>query len=236
MQMPIKPTPHFPNGAYLKDVVYGANDGIITTFAIVSGVAGAGLEATVVILLGIANLLADGFSMAASNYLGTKSEREFMDRERKIEQKEFADAPHEEIEEMGGILRKKGYSETDINALLPLVFKNQDFWVDIMLQEELGVSLGDNADNPARSAAATFFAFVIAGFVPLIPYLFIDAGENVFNFAIVFTAVTLFVVGALRSRFTGRNWLIAGSEMLIVGGIAASIAYAVGHVAQSIIS
>lgn len=230
-----KQTPHVSGGAYLKDAVYGANDGIITTFAVVSGVAGAGLDVSVVILLGLANLLADGFSMAASNYLGTKSEREFVDRERQAEQKEFDDAPHEEIEEMGDILRKKGYSDEDVEMLLPIFFKNQDFWMDIMLKEELGIALGNGADSSTRSAFTTFLSFALAGFVPLVPYLIIDAGESVFTLAIIFTAATLFVVGALRSRFTGRNWFVAGLEMLVVGGIAASIAYFVGDIASRLV-
>ncbi|PJE64826.1 MAG: hypothetical protein COU90_01005 [Candidatus Ryanbacteria bacterium CG10_big_fil_rev_8_21_14_0_10_43_42] len=226
---------HAWNGVYIKDIVYGANDGIITTFAVVAGVAGAGLDATVVLLLGLASLIADGFSMAASNYLGSKSEKHFTLRERRVEEMEFKADPHWEYTEMEGILKKKGYTSEDIAVLSPLLFKSKDFWIDIMLQEELGVSPVDEGGHPIKNGAATFSAFVIAGVIPLTPYLFISGTYDTFSTAIIFTAITLFVVGALRSRFTGNSWVLEGFEMLFVGGIAAVIAYGIGYVISSIV-
>ncbi len=226
--------PHQRGGAYLKDLVYGANDGIITTFAIVAGVAGARLEVSIVLLLGIANLLADGFSMAASNYLGTKSEHAFSARERKTEEQEYHAMPEEEMAEMHGILRKKGYSKEDSFTLGELLRKNKEFWLDIKLKEQLGIDTPNGDESPKRAALATFGAFVGAGVVPLVPYLFASGREGVFALAIVFTATILFVVGALRARFTGRSWYIDGLEMLFVGGVAAAIAYGVGFFVSAI--
>lgn len=219
---------HRLGGAYLKDLVYGANDGIITTFAIVAGVAGAGLEPQVVVLLGIASLLADGFSMATSNYLGTKSEHEFTLRERGTEEQEYRELHEEELAEMRGILSKKGYSPQDASALTGLLAKNKEFWLDIKVREELGLENPDGNDSPAKAGVATFAAFVAVGSVPLFPYLFMPNGQDIFLLAVGFTAVVLFVVGVARTRFTGRHWLVAGTEMLFVGGVAASIAYGVG--------
>lgn len=218
---------HPTGGAYLKDVVYGANDGIITTFAIVAGVAGAGLESSVVILLGLANLLADGFSMAASNYLGSKSERDYAMRERRTEEMELHHEREEEFAEMHGFLRRKGYTKKDSDELVPLLSKNKEFWLDIMTREELGISPPDSIGKPVHSATATFFAFVLSGMVPLAPYFFVANG-TVFGIASIATASILFIVGASRSLFTGQRWHAAGIEMLFVGGIASIIAYSVG--------
>lgn len=226
---------HKTGGAYLKDLVYGANDGIITTFAIVAGVAGAGLETKIVLLLGVANLLADGFSMAASNYLGTKSEREFGERERNTEEREYKELFSEELNEMHGILRKKGYTQEEAVVLSNLLAKNKEFWLDIKVHEELGLESSNGDENPSKAALATFGAFVAAGSAPLFPYLFIPNGQDIFLLAIVFTAIILFAVGAGRTRFTGRHWFTAGAEMLFVGGVAASIAYGVGFFVSAFI-
>lgn len=155
---------------YIGDLVYGANDGIITTFAIVAGVAGANLSPGVVIILGISNVLADGFSMAASNYLARKSEKDYLDN----------------------------------------IGKEQE-----------------NINNPLKNAVATFMAFILAGLVPLLPYVF-GIKENVFSYAILFTGLILFTVGSLRAKITGANWFKAGTEMLFVGALAASVAYFIG--------
>ncbi len=228
MQHPQGIKHHRTNGAYIKDVVYGANDGIITTFAVVAGVAGANLDHTVVILLGLASLLADGFSMAGSNYLGSKSERDYALRERRTEEQELHEAPEVEYAEMHGFLRRKGYTKKDTETLLPLLSKNKEFWLDVMMQEELGIAPPDINGNPIRAAFATFVAFIAAGIVPLIPYLFAANGD-VFAVAALFTAIILFVVGALRSLFTDQRWYLAGLEMFGIGGVAAVIAYGVGY-------
>lgn len=158
---------------YVKDVVYAANDGIITTFAVVAGVAGAELSSSIVLILGLANLFADGFSMATSNYLGTKSEQEY--------------------------LKINGNKN-----------ETQEF-----------------NSNPTMSAVLTFFAFVAAGFLPLLPYVFLRS-DSVLLISVASTAFALFMVGALRTIYTGQRWIWSGIEMLLVGGVAATIAYGVG--------
>lgn len=224
---------HQRGGAYLKDMVYGANDGIITTFAIIAGVVGAALPPVVVVLLGIANVLADGFSMALSNYLGTKSERDFFKRERRIEQWEVVHIPEEERAEIRAILAKKGYVGDDLERLTDLIIQNEDFWVDFMMHEELRLSsYGDR--KPSTHALATFFAFIAAGILPIMPYIFLN-GNLAFRLAIFVTAAALFLVGASRSFFTGMRWTRAGFEMLLVGGAAATIAFSVGFFVHRLI-
>ena len=222
-------------GRHIKDIVYGANDGIITTFAIVAGVAGAGLHTSAIILLGVANLLADGFSMAASNYLGSKSEKDFMDFERDDAEKEIANNASEEKEELLTLLREHGYSDTDAKALGNLIFKNKSFFTDLMMQEELSV-LPHNKSHISSGALLTFIAFVVVGFVPIAPFLILNDVQNLFLYSIIATAVTLFIVGSMRSIITKRSLFFSGLEMLVVGGIAASIAYGVGAVLKNFIS
>lgn len=162
---------------HIGDLVFGANDGIVTTFAVVSGVTGAELSARVAIILGIANLLADGFAMGAGNYLGMRSEQQ--------------------IQHSQGIVR-----EGQAHAL--------------------------------GHAAAIFLAFNAAGVVPLLPFFFI-AGDHVFLASSVATGLTLFVVGSLRTLVTRARWFISGLEMLVVGSLAAGVAYLVGYLLRQLI-
>jgi len=219
---------------YLKDVVYGANDGIITTFAVAAGVAGASLSPLIVLLLGFANLLADGFSMAASNYLGGKSELDISKEKEKSEAQQIKTRPAEEKGEIREILKEKGYAGEDIEKLVILISKNEGFWIDLMLHEELKIVPAKEAPSPQKTALATFIAFIFAGSIPLIPYIFTEF-NNPFAMAIWFTAGALFIIGSLRSIFTGKKWFLAGAEMLIIGGIAALIAFGVGFGLKQIV-
>jgi VIT1/CCC1 family predicted Fe2+/Mn2+ transporter len=157
---------------YLPDLVYGANDGIITTFAVVSGVVGASLSTRVILILGFANLVADGISMGASNYLSSRS-----------------------------------YAEAEDRAQRP---------------------------EAAKHGAATTIAFVIAGILPLLAYLFPVDADWEYRLAIALTCTALFVVGAARSFVTKLGWLRSGIEMLVVGAGAAAVAYAIGAFAAGL--
>ncbi len=214
-------------GEYIGDIVYGANDGIITTFAVVAGVAGAGLEPIIVLILGAANLFADGFSMAAGNYLARKSEREYKRTERQREEWEIDKLPEEERQEIREIYEAKGFTGTDLERAVEIVTSNRKVWVDEMMIGELKI-MEHEVGHPAKNAFATFVAFVIAGGIPLIPYMFLENSPNTFEWAIVATAITLFTVGGLRTLITGGRWWLAGLEMLGVGAVAASVAYIIG--------
>lgn len=213
-------------GTYIKDIVYGANDGIITTFAVVAGVAGASLSPQIVLILGFANLLADGLAMGLGNYLGTKSELEYIKRERATEEWEVDHIPDLEEKEIKTIMKKKGYQGKDLTQIVKLITSNKKVWVDTMMIDELGL-LPDNHASPVKNGIATFFSFAIAGLFPLLPYLFFL--PTAFNIAIILTAIALFTVGALRTHITRKPPLIAGLEMLLVGAIAAIAAYTTGY-------
>jgi VIT1/CCC1 family predicted Fe2+/Mn2+ transporter len=216
--------------AYLGDMVYGGLDGIVTTFAVVSGVAGAQLGSGIILILGLANLLADGFSMAVGAYLSAKSEQEYYDREYQREAWEVEHFPDGERAELIAAYRTKGYDETDATRLVDIQTKKPDLWVKTMMVEELGLMKDER--SPLASALATFGSFLVAGAIPLLVYLIglavpIPAGVS-FPASLALSGAALFGLGAAKVLVTERNFLKSGLEMLIVGGAAAGVAYAVG--------
>ncbi|HSJ53811.1 MAG TPA: VIT1/CCC1 transporter family protein [Anaerolineae bacterium] len=221
---------------YIGDMVYGGLDGIVTTFAVVSGVAGASLGSGIILILGLANLFADGLSMAAGAFLSLKSEREYYDRERQRETWEIEHFPDGERSEMIEIYRAKGYSREDAEALMDIQSKDHDLWVDAMMVHELGLLPDDR--QPLRSALATFVSFLVAGSVPLLIYLLglVVSVDDALSFplAIVLSGLALFALGAAKVFVTERSWFRSGLEMLLVGGLAAGTAYLVGYLLRGL--
>ncbi len=221
---------------YIGDMVYGGLDGIVTTFAVVSGVAGANLGSGIVLILGLANLLADGLSMAAGAFLSLKSEMEYYDRERQRETWEVEHFPEGERAEMVEIYRAKGYSAADAEALMDIQSKNHKLWVDAMMVHELGLLADDR--QPLRSALATLISFIAAGSLPLLVYvlglLFAVNPAIAFPLSVVLSALALFALGAAKVLVTERSWFRSGLEMLVVGGVAAAVAYLVGYLLQGL--
>jgi VIT1/CCC1 family predicted Fe2+/Mn2+ transporter len=221
---------------YIGDMVYGGLDGIVTTFAIVSGVAGAALGANVILILGVANLLADGLSMAAGAFLSLRAEREYYNRERERETWEVEHFPDGERAEMIEIYRAKGYSPEEADTLVNIQSRNEKTWVDTMMIQELGLLPDDR--QPVLSALATFGSFLVAGAVPLLVFFLglfasIDP-EAAFAISIVLSGLALFALGAAKVLITERNWFRSGLEMLVVGGVAAGVAYLVGYLLQGL--
>lgn len=208
--------------SYLGDCVLGAIDGIVTTFAIVAGIAGAGMEPRIGLVLGLANVLADGFSMAVGNYLRAKADRELVQRARRIEELHIDEIPEGEREEIRQIFRAKGFDGNVLATIVEVITKDRRRWVDTMLTEEHGLRI--DTPDPAKAGVWTFVAFAGAGFVPLAPLLF----RADFLWSAVASAAAFFGVGLLKGRALDRPRLLSGAETLLVGGIAAGLAYAVG--------
>ena len=217
-------------GKYLKSIIYGGLDGTITTFAAVAGVAGASLSAGVVLIMGLANLIADGLSMSIGDYLSSKSEAEYEAAEREREAWEVENYPEGEKRELEEIYVSRGMSPEDAHSAVEIIAKDKKAWVDTMMVEELGIMPDD--DSPVASAIATFLSFGIFGFLPVAAYvvgLFVPSLASFrFPLACGLTGATLFGLGALKTSITGKNWFVSGIEMLLVGGIAAVAAYVVG--------
>ena len=224
--------------SYLRDFVYGAIDGTVTTFAVVSSIAGAGLNSEIVIVLGLANLLGDGFSMAASNYLGTRTEEQIREKAIAMEKRHIRLVPDGEREEVRQIFEAKGFTGNDLERAVEIITSDEDRWIDTMLVDELGLSL--ESPNAFKAAATTFFAFFLVGLLPLLAFLFgmFRPVESTVLFAIstVMTALAFFLVGATKSFFVDQKWYWSGFETLVVGGTAAALAYIVGLLLKGVVS
>jgi VIT1/CCC1 family predicted Fe2+/Mn2+ transporter len=221
---------------YIGEMVYGGLDGIITTFAVVSGVAGADLGANIVLILGLANLLADGFSMAVGSYLSTRSEQEYYDREQARERWEVEHYPEGELAELYELYVKRGYTEEDARNLLDIQTRTVDRWVGAMMIDELGMHRDER--NPLVNALATLGSFIVAGSVPLLVYLLgliiPIAPQTSFFVSLGLSGLALFGLGAAKVFITERHPVKGGLEMLLVGGLAAGVAYLVGALLKGI--
>jgi VIT1/CCC1 family predicted Fe2+/Mn2+ transporter len=214
--------------SYLGDFVLGAVDGAITTFAIVSGSVGAGLSNGVVVVLGLANVLADGLSMAAGNFLRARSEQLVLDRFRRMEEMHIDRIPEGEREEIRQIFQGKGFEGDMLERVVRVITKDRKQWVDTMLTEEWGLQL--RPPEPWRAGVTTFIAFVLAGLVPLMPMMVAMRAESRSMFVVssLLTGVTFYIVGFVRGKVVDRRPWASGIETLIIGGLAAGVAFLVG--------
>jgi vacuolar iron transporter family protein len=220
-----------PPSSYLRDWVYGGIDGAVTTFAVVAGVVGAELSNRVVLILGIANLVADGFSMAASNYSGTKTEHEEQAHLRAIEERHIDAVPEGEREEVRQIFRAKGFAGRDLERAVDVITADRERWVDTMLAEEYG--LPKAVRSPLMAAASTFASFVLCGAVPLLPFLV--GARATFHLSVVMTAFVFFLIGSTKSRWSPVSWSRSGAETLGIGLGAAALAFAVGYALKGLV-
>lgn len=226
-----------PQHSYLRDFIYGSIDGTVTTFAVIAGVAGAALSIAVVIILGFCNLLADGLSMAASNFLGTRAEQELSIKAEKEEQIHIALIPEGEKEEIRQIFAAKGFKGNELEAIVSVITSDVRLWLKTMVQEELGLPIATS--SPFRAAIMTFFAFVIIGVFPLLPFvisiIFPQIKFNPFLWSVFITAFAFFIVGALKGKFVEKKWYKSGAETLLIGGCAAGVAYLIGMILKGVI-
>lgn len=225
---------HRRGGSIIRDAVYAAHDGIITTFAVVAGAAGADLSSSIVIILGFANLFADGLSMAFGNFLGTLSEKRFIAREERREFSEIENVPDVEKEEVRDIFRKWGFEGELLEGVIAKFAENKRSWVDIMMRYELNLRQIETL-KPIRAAFVTFFSFFLIGVVPLTSFFLpFFPQEDSFLWSTVLMAISLFMVGAASTIVTGEHFLISGLEVLSIGAVAAFAAYYIGVILRYI--
>lgn len=218
---------------YLADAVLGAIDGCVTTFAVVSGVVGAGFSTTVGIVLGLSNLVADGFSMAVSNYEAAKANQERIHQLQDMEHDHINRFPDGEREEIRQIFARKGFSGEVLSSIVATISADRKLWVETMLVEEHGVISAPN--SPVGSACATFFAFVLVGLVPLLPLL--DSQQDLgisYAFSGILAAIMFFSVGGVKSWHLGKPVFFGGIKTLASGGAAAALAYIMGSVLRQV--
>ena len=226
----------------IEDFVYGATDGAITTFAVVAGVVGASLSPSVILILGFANLFADGFSMSIGNYLSGQTRREYIQNQRKKEEWEIDNLAAQEEQEIRDIYKKKGFKEEILEEIVRVITSKRKIWIDTMMKEELGL-IEDSDRSPKDAAITTFTAFNLIGMIPLIPFILLHisgfsvdgATSEAFMYSVVSTAIALFLIGIIRGTIVNRPLIRTGLNTLTVGGIAASVAYMVGYLVSEIV-
>lgn len=224
-----------PFSAYLREIVYGGNDGIVTTFAVVAGFAGATGDSQVtltvpvvaVLIFGLANLFADATSMALGNFLATRADQDIFRRHAKKERQEIRNHREMELRETIHLLVKKGFSRTQAEQLANLYSQNEAYWLEFMMTHELEMP-NPEKDNPLWTSLATFLAFITFGAVPLLPYIFLRGTNYLFVFSIATTVLALLLLGLLRLKVAPVNFLRSVGEIMLLGGLAATIAYLVG--------
>lgn len=221
---------------FLPEFVYGGIDGSITTFAVVAGATGANLDIPVVIILGFANLIADGFSMSVGNFFSTKASLDNYEKNKAIEYWEVENKRETEIEEIRDIYRKKGFDGDLLEQVVAVITSDKEVWVETMMKEELEMT--KDRKSPYQTAGMTFFSFLLIGFIPLAAYvyalIFKTSQEDLFLYACLLTGLALGIIGILKSIITQKKVVRGIAETLFLGGIAAILAYYAGAVLENL--
>jgi len=221
---------------YLGEFVYGGIDGCVTTFAVVAGSVGAGLDSAIIIILGFANLLADGFAMSIGAYLSTKSQHDNYNKHRQVEYWEVENLPDMEKQEIREIYAAKGFSGELLEKVVEVVTSNKEVWVNTMMKEELEMIKEDR--SPFWIGATTYMSFILIGLIPLFIYV-VDyvspLEQNLFMVASILTALGFIVIGWLKTYVNQTSVFKGISETLFLGGIAAVVAFFVGDFLERLI-
>lgn len=223
---------------YLGEFVYGGIDGSVTTFAVVAGAAGAGLGSDVVLILGFANLLADGFAMSVGAYLSSKSEQENYAKHRRIEIREVEEIPETERQEIRDIYRAKGFEGELLEQVVDVITADKARWVDTMMTEELGMM--HEQRSPMAMGAVTYASFVTIGLIPLLVFVY-DYAVGVwpaplFASSAALTTIGFVLIGYLKSAVTETSRMRGILETLLLGALAAGVAYGVGDLLERLVS
>jgi VIT1/CCC1 family predicted Fe2+/Mn2+ transporter len=215
---------------FLGNAVYGALDGTVTTFAVMAGAVGANMSHTAILILGIANLIADGFSMGMGAFLGERSQKDFVLKETRLFQEKVEKNPEWIKKRLTQIYTKKGFDAKNTKILVNEILTNKELCVQELLVDE-GIS--DALPTPELSGLITFSSFVFVGALPVLFFYFIP--EILFIHIVAIVSLVLFGVGSLRSRVTSIHWFRGGVEIMAAGVVASLIAFGVGNVLEKML-
>lgn len=219
-----------PNAHYLREWVYGGIDGVVTTFAIIAGVTGASLSPVIVVILGFANLIGDGFSMAAGAYSSAKADVDNYERLRKVEEHHIDKNPEGEREEIRQIYAKMGFTGENLERVVETIAENKDVWIDVMMHEEYGIR--PELKTPMKTGLHTFGSFVLCGLMPLLPFIF--NLPYAFACSLVLAGLTFFGIGSFKSRWSIHKWWRQGLETFTIGATAAGLAFLIGYLLRGL--
>ncbi len=222
--------------AYLGEFVYGGIDGAVTTFAVVCGAVGAGLDNTVIIILGFANLLADGFAMSVGAYLSSKSVKDNYQKHKAIQRIEIENAPHIGREQIEVIYKAKGFEGNMLQQVVNTITSDKEQWVDVIMKDKLMMT--EETKSPFMMGLVTYISFIMIGLIPLLIYVwdyFSTFTGNLFLWTSIFTSIAFIVIGFLKTYVTETSKLKGILETLILGILAATVSYFVGDILEGII-
>jgi VIT1/CCC1 family predicted Fe2+/Mn2+ transporter len=221
---------------YLGEFVYGGIDGCVTTFAVVAGASGANLDSSVILILGFANLLADGFAMSVGAYLSTKSEKDVYEKHKETEYWEIENMPEVERQEIREIYAAKGFEGELLEQVVDTICADKDRWVDVMMKEEL--EMMPETKSPLMMGGMTYLSFLLIGLIPLVIYVWdfvVKPVENIFMIASLLTMSGFIFIGWLKSYVTSTNRLRGIGETLLLGVLAAAVSYFVGDLLEQLV-
>jgi len=233
------PESHQKSGEFIKSVVLGGLDGIVTTFAVVSGATGGGLGIEVILVLGFSNILADALSMGVGDALSSKAEQEYILAEKDRETWEMENYPEGEIQEMIDIFTKKGMTKVDSELIIRKYAEYPDLFVEFMMNFELDLPIPNEDDNPWKHGLVTFCSFVFFGLFPLLGYAVLYttsiSESDLFIISCNVSAIMFFILGAVKTKFSKKKWYYGGIEILVMGSSTAAVSYLVGFLVERII-
>lgn len=235
---------HQSEGGLLKPIIFGGLDGILTAFAIVAGAAGGALDPSVILILGFSNIFADALSMGVGEFLSSKAENEWILSERERERWEMENYPEGEIREMIDIYTERGMERQDAKLVVETMAKYKEFFVDIMMVEELELQCPeeDHIKASVKEGIIMFLSFACFGSFPLLGYVLIPLSfpgldsTALFVCACIVTGIVLFLMGCVKAKFSASSWYLCGAETLLLGGTCATVAYTIGQFVDTLVA
>jgi vacuolar iron transporter family protein len=215
---------HFRANEMVRDIVIGMSDGLTVPFALAAGISGAGAQAKIVVLAGLAEIAAGSIAMGLGGYLAARTDFEHYATERRRENWEIDHLPEREKEEVAEVFRGYGMDETHITPIIDTLSKKREQWVDFMMRFELGLEAPD-PDRARVSAITIGLSYIVGGFIPLSPYLLIPNLTTALVVSVIVTLIALLVFGYIKGRFTGTKPVRSGIQTMLVGGLAAGVAF-----------
>ncbi|HVA81395.1 MAG TPA: VIT1/CCC1 transporter family protein [Candidatus Binataceae bacterium] len=220
---------HAAGGSWVRDLMLGLNDGLVASFAVTSGLAGAFPVTRIVAMAGLAEMLGGAVSMGLAAFISARSQLEFYQSEIEREREEIRNWPDREREEIGAIYRAKGFSGELLEKIVAHITADPERWSNVMMREELGFAV-EFFDSPWRSAVTVGISYLFGASVPVIPYLIVAPAHGGVLASAVATVVVLFGVGAAKTIITGRSWWRSGFESMLTGIAAAAVTYGAGRI------
>jgi VIT1/CCC1 family predicted Fe2+/Mn2+ transporter len=224
---------HTPKGRFIREVMFGMNDGLVSTIGFVAGATGALMQTRLVLLAGVASVVAGALSMGIGAYLASKAQRDFFESEKARERREIEEVPEIERNEIREIFTKLGFQKDEVEMIVRRVTSDKDLWVRFMMREELGI-LEESFDNPVMVGLLMAGAFVVGAVAPLLPYMMMENVLMALKVAVAVSLVALFIIGVGKTVLTKQPWLRSGAEVMLLGSLAAGVGFVIGKIVATI--